>query len=82
LAEGRERTLIAAQIDRFNSANRQATTAAGARYVDITPLSRRVAGDPTWLAGDGLHPAGKMYAAWVDVILPVALQALGLKARG
>jgi lysophospholipase L1-like esterase len=75
-ANGRDRTGIARAIDRFNTVNREESTRAGARYADITPLSRRVAGDPSFAAGDGLHPSAKMYALWVDVILPLALRSL------
>src|SRR2546430_13215800 len=49
----------------------------GARYVDITPESRHAADDPTLVASDGLHPSAKMYAAWVELALPVALNAIG-----
>ena len=41
---------------------------AGVRYFDITPLSRQT--DADLMAVDGLHPSGKMYAQWVDVIFP------------
>jgi len=45
-------------------------------YVDITPISRQAGADPELLAADGLHPSGKMYAAWVDLALPEVLSAL------
>jgi len=44
--------------------------------VDITPYSRDAALDRELTASDGLHPSGKMYAGWVELILPVALEAL------
>ena len=67
---------ISAEIDQFNIINNKECQAAGIQYVDITPVSRQVASDPTMLASDGLHPSGKMYAAWVDLILPAVLQIL------
>ncbi len=73
-AEGRDRAKIAAEIDRYNAVNREETAKAGARYVDITPISR--GSDPALVAGDGLHPSGKQYAEWVKVILPEARAAL------
>ena len=73
-AEGRDRTKIAAEIDRYNAVNREEAARAGARYVDITPISR--GGDPALVAGDGLHPSGKQYGEWVKVILPEARTAL------
>ncbi|GAC1391411.1 MAG: SGNH/GDSL hydrolase family protein [Candidatus Saccharimonadales bacterium] len=36
---------------------------------DIFPVSQNVSNDPTLIAGDGLHPSGKQYASWVDIIL-------------
>ncbi|HYO77394.1 MAG TPA: GDSL-type esterase/lipase family protein, partial [Thermoanaerobaculia bacterium] len=39
-AEGRNRADIAAAIDRYNAINREEAARAGARYVDITPISR------------------------------------------
>ena len=67
---------IAGQIDRFNAINRAETERSGAQYIDITPLSRQAAQDRSLLAGDGLHPSGKMYAQWVQVIEPIACAVL------
>jgi lysophospholipase L1-like esterase len=75
-AAGRDAKAIAADIDRFNAINRREAEAAGAHYVDITPISRRAASDPSLIAPDGLHPSARMYKEWVDVILPVARDAL------
>jgi lysophospholipase L1-like esterase len=71
-ATGRDRPEIAVEIDRFNAINRAEAQQVGAQYVDVTPISRQAATDPTLLASDQLHPAGKMYAAWVDLVLPLA----------
>ena len=72
----RDRAKIAAQIDRFNAVAREEAMFAGTHYVDVTPISRRAAADPTLVAPDGLHPSAKMYAQWVTVILPQAEAAL------
>jgi lysophospholipase L1-like esterase len=79
-ADGRDRALIAAEIDEFNAINRAETAAAGAHFVDVTPVSRRAAGDHALIAADRLHPSGLMYAAWVDLALPAARAALGAKS--
>jgi undecaprenyl-diphosphatase len=71
-AEGRDRAKIAREIDQFNAINREEATRAGAKWVDITPISR--GNDPALVAGDGLHPSGKQYAEWVTVIAPFARQ--------
>jgi lysophospholipase L1-like esterase len=70
------RAEIAAAIDRFNAVNREETLRVGARYVEITEVSRRAGEDPSLLARDGLHPSGKMYARWVEAALPFAAAAL------
>ncbi len=70
-AEGRDRAQIATEIDLFNQINREETVKQGARYVDITPLSRTAVSDPQLITKDGLHPSAKMYAAWVTQVLPV-----------
>jgi lysophospholipase L1-like esterase len=69
-AEGRDRAKIGAEIDRYNAINREESTRAGAKYVDITPISR--GNDPTLVAGDGLHPSGKQYTEWVKRIATAA----------
>jgi lysophospholipase L1-like esterase len=75
-AQGRDRQEIAAEIDYFNVMNREEASQAGARYVDVTPLSRQAAADLTLLADDQLHPSGKMYSAWVKLVLPEAMAIL------
>jgi len=75
-AAGRDSRQIAAEIDRFNAVNRQETARAGAHYVDVTPISREAVHDPALIAGDGLHPSGKMYAVWAELALPVVLEIL------
>jgi lysophospholipase L1-like esterase len=75
-AAGRDRAAIAATIDAFNAVNRAAAARAGARYVDVTPVSRQAAQNPALIAGDGLHPSGQMYTAWAELALPEALEAL------
>jgi lysophospholipase L1-like esterase len=78
-ATGRDVAKIAAEIDTFNAINREEAEKAGAAYVDVTAVSREAAHDPTLIANDGLHPSGKMYAAWVELVLPVALGIVSSK---
>ena len=70
---------ISAEIDAFNAVNKDEAQKAGVHYVDVTPVSRQSINDLTLLAPDGLHPSGKMYAAWAGLSLPEALAALGIK---
>jgi lysophospholipase L1-like esterase len=75
-AQGRDRAEIARQIDRFNAIKRTETERAGARYLDVTPISRQAAHEAALIASDGLHPSGEMYAEWAKLALPFARAAL------
>ena len=75
-AQGRDATQIAKDIDAFNAINKAETEKAGAHYIDITPISREAVNDSTLIAGDGLHPSGKMYRMWAELTLPIALEIL------
>lgn len=68
-AKDRDRAKIGREIDQFNAINREEALRAGARYVDITPFSRRAANDASLVAPDGLHPSGKMYSEWTRMIV-------------
>jgi lysophospholipase L1-like esterase len=71
-AAGRDRARIAREIDDFNTINREEALHGGARYVDVTAISRRAAHETGLTASDGLHPSGAMYEEWTRVVLPVA----------
>jgi lysophospholipase L1-like esterase len=61
---------IAAEIDAYNAYARATCELEGILFFDITPISREAAQDPELIAPDRLHPSGKMYARWVDLIVP------------
>jgi lysophospholipase L1-like esterase len=75
-ATGRDRAVIAAEIDRFNAINREESARAGARWVDVTAISRRAATDRSLVTGDGLHPSATMHVHWVEPIAAAAAEAL------
>jgi len=70
---GRNVADIAKEIDAFNAVNREETIKRSVSYTDITLASRNAATDVTLVAGDGLHPSGKMYQDWAAHILPSVL---------
>lgn len=72
-AAGSDRAKIAAEIDQFNAANKMISLQLGAHYLDITAVSREA--DPTLIAGDGLHPSGKQYKRWADLLSPLIVQS-------
>jgi lysophospholipase L1-like esterase len=67
---------VSGEIARFNAAARLMTEDRGARWVDVTSVSREAAVDVTLLATDGLHPSGTMYAAWARLAYEDACSAL------
>lgn len=62
---------ITKAINSFNQVNEQFAREYQIQYINITDLSREGLDRPELIAGDGLHPSGKMYALWVDKILGV-----------
>jgi len=60
-----------AAIADLNEVERAAAASRAIAFVDISPVARRVQGDPALVAYDGLHPSGKQYAGWVELVAPV-----------
>ena len=75
-ARGRNIEQIAKDIGAFNAVNRTETEKVGARYVDVTPISREAVNDPSLIASDGLHPSGRMYTEWAKLTYLAALEVL------
>jgi lysophospholipase L1-like esterase len=64
---------ISKGIDAFNAVNKKISEKYGVAWFDITDISRQGLKEPSLVAGDGLHPSGKMYSQWVDVMLSGAV---------
>jgi len=64
-ASGRDREKIAREIDQYNAINKEITLSRGIVWIDVTAISRLAEQDETLIAGDGLHPSGRMYTEWV-----------------
>lgn len=75
-AWGMNSSRIASDIDSYNAVNLEESRKAGVHYVDVTPISREAVKNHALIAGDGLHPSGKMYAEWARLALPIALKIL------
>jgi len=69
-------SVIYPEIMNFNAVNLSISQAAGANYIDVTPVSRTAANDLTLIAPDGLHFSGKMYAMWVKLLEPAVAAQL------
>ncbi|HJP97102.1 MAG TPA: SGNH/GDSL hydrolase family protein [Rhodanobacteraceae bacterium] len=73
--EGRDPAGVAREIDAFNAVACEETERTGARWIDVTAISRAPESRDE-LVDDGLHPSGAQYARWADAILPVARAVL------
>lgn len=73
-ASGSDKAKNAAEIDQFNFENKKISLQSGVHYIDITPISREP--DPSLIATDGLHPSGKQYKRWVDLLVPEIRKAI------
>lgn len=60
---------ISSEIDSYNAVNQKVTKELDVAYFNITPISREGLQDPDLVASDGLHPSGKMYTRWVELML-------------
>jgi len=75
-ASGRDKEKIAREIDQYNAINKEITLSRGIVWIDVTGISRLAENDATLIAGDGLHPSGKMYTEWVRLALPEIVKML------
>lgn len=67
---------IAMEIDSFNTINKSISDDLGVNYVNITPISKEAINDPLLIADDGLHPSGKQYKRWAELLAPVMKKGL------
>ena len=67
-ARNSDTAMISRQIDTFNLINKTISENAGVNYIDITPISREAANDAALIAIDGLHPSGKQYKRWAELL--------------
>lgn len=63
---------IAREIDAYNAICEEISRQNGVAFFNITEISRQATEDPELIAFDRLHPSGKMYGQWVELIYPWA----------
>ncbi len=67
-AEGRDRKKIAAEIDEYNATAKNICDRHQIIFIDITAAQRKDVAGEGFIAADGLHPSGKEYAKWAEVL--------------
>ncbi len=72
----RDPSKIEAEVDSYNERKKSISNTYGITFIDITDISRIAATDSELVAADDLHPSGKMYAQWVDKIMPMVSNQL------
>ena len=69
-------TQIGQELDMYNDYMSDVCGYRKIPFINITEISRSLGDSEDALAPDGLHPSGSQYAAWVNDILPVAVEVL------
>ena len=67
-AESRDRKQIMAEIDAYNNVCKSIAGKYSIHYIYITEWTREAASDHSLLTADGLHPSGKEYKRWAELI--------------
>jgi lysophospholipase L1-like esterase len=78
-AANRDKRLITAEIDAFNTVAAEIAHREKVRFIDITTHSRTGGATPESFVGDGLHPSPATYRFWAEQ-LAAAISA-GLPTR-
>jgi lysophospholipase L1-like esterase len=60
---------IGKELDAYNTICEDICTRMNVPFYNITDISRRASAEPSLIAPDDLHPSGKMYGLWVDMIV-------------
>lgn len=66
--QGRDREQITAEIDAYNNVCKSIAGKYTIHYIYITDWTREAASDHSLLTADGLHPSGKEYKRWAELI--------------
>jgi lysophospholipase L1-like esterase len=66
---GTDQTKVATEIDRYNQAKKEISQSKGVEYIDITEHYRRHGDKEDGVVGDKLHPSGKIYRHWAELLL-------------
>ena len=61
---------IAVEINKFNQVIYEVCAFENIKFIDITPISRKIYSNPNWIAKDSLHPSKEQYSKWVEKIIP------------
>lgn len=69
-------TQIERELNEYNKVSKEICRKYKVRYFNITFGSRRAKSDAELIAKDDLHPSGKMYKEWVEMVQAFAYRTL------
>jgi lysophospholipase L1-like esterase len=72
-----KRESISKSIEEYNNTNRAIAKKYSVKYFNITDISRKGAEDLQLIADDGLHPSGKQYMLWIELIASGVFEIFG-----
>jgi lysophospholipase L1-like esterase len=75
-ADGRDNAKIATEIAEFNEINRSISEKHRVNYIDITTGSPETTEDLSYITADSLHPSGKAYKRWAELLANAIKKAL------
>lgn len=61
---------IGEEVKAYNDLSKRIAEKYGIAFFDIYPISKKALNDDSYVADDKLHPSGKMYTEWADLIAP------------
>lgn len=70
---------ISNQIDQYNLFAKNHSESRGVTFVNITDITRQGLVNPDLVAYDNLHPSELAYTKFIERILPIAMEKLGLE---
>jgi len=65
---GTDQAKVATEIDLYNQAKKEISRGKGVEYIDITEHYRMYGDKEDGVVGDKLHPSGKIYSHWADLL--------------
>lgn len=75
----RDKSTIAAEIDRFNAINKKLSESHGIRYLEITEEYRSLGHMEQYLAVDGLHPSENVYDRWAELLTEIIINEKNIR---
>ncbi len=74
--QSRGEDVIRAELLEYDAYAAELASEFGIPFFNITPISEKAKTDASYIASDELHPSGKMYSEWVELMLPEVISLI------